>query len=180
MRRGLERRELFLELGDARGQSVPLGLERLAVARAHHHNLRLAPRFLYTSSLRNPRRRSTTPPLESKNLLAPRLQSQSSRTNLQSPISLPPGPPISNVQCPSWAINPYSTSTCLHLQHTRIYSKTRSDESHHVHHAARPANCTAEIVSNTGAKSLFVASSAAPVRYCPDAPATTAAIVVTP
>ena len=29
---------------------------------------------------------------------------QSSRTNLQSPISLPPGPPISNVQCPSWAI----------------------------------------------------------------------------
>ena len=36
MRRGLERRELFLELGDARGQSVPLGLERLAVARAHH------------------------------------------------------------------------------------------------------------------------------------------------
>ena len=47
MRRGLERRELSLELGDARGQSVPLGLERLAVARAHHHNLRLAPRFLY-------------------------------------------------------------------------------------------------------------------------------------
>ena len=51
------------------------------------------------------------------------------------------------------------------IQHTRIYSKTRSDESHHVHHAARPANCTAEIVSSTGAKSLFVASSAAPVRY---------------
>ena len=47
MRRGLERRELFLELGDARGQRVALGLERLAVARAHHHNLRLAPRFLY-------------------------------------------------------------------------------------------------------------------------------------
>ena len=44
--RALERRELSLELGDARGQSVPLGLERLAVARAHHHNLRLAPRFL--------------------------------------------------------------------------------------------------------------------------------------
>ena len=42
-----ERRELSLELGDARGQSVALGLERLAVARAHHHNLRLAPRFLY-------------------------------------------------------------------------------------------------------------------------------------
>ena len=35
-----ERRELSLELGDARGQSVALGLERLAVARAHHHNLR--------------------------------------------------------------------------------------------------------------------------------------------
>ena len=47
MRRGLERRELSLELGDARGQRVPLGLERLAVAGAHHHNLRLAPRFLY-------------------------------------------------------------------------------------------------------------------------------------
>ena len=46
MRRGLERRELFLELGDARGQSVPLGLERLAVARAHHHDLGLAPRLL--------------------------------------------------------------------------------------------------------------------------------------
>ena len=30
---------------------------------------------------------------------------QSSRTNLQSPISLPPGPPISNVQCRSWAIS---------------------------------------------------------------------------
>ena len=42
-----ERRELSLELGDARGQCVALGLERLAVARAHHHNLRLAPRFLY-------------------------------------------------------------------------------------------------------------------------------------
>ena len=41
-----ERRELSLELGDARGQRVALGLERLAVARAHHHNLRLAPRFL--------------------------------------------------------------------------------------------------------------------------------------
>ena len=41
-----ERRELSLELGDARGQCVALGLERLAVARAHHHNLRLAPRFL--------------------------------------------------------------------------------------------------------------------------------------
>ena len=37
MRRGLERRELSLELGDARGQRVALGLERLAVARAHHH-----------------------------------------------------------------------------------------------------------------------------------------------
>ena len=47
MRRALERRELSLELGDARGQRVALGLERLAVARAHHHNLRLAPRFLY-------------------------------------------------------------------------------------------------------------------------------------
>ena len=34
MRRGLERRELSLELGDARGQRVALGLERLAVARA--------------------------------------------------------------------------------------------------------------------------------------------------
>ena len=45
--RALERRELSLELGDARGQRVPLGLERLAVARAHHNNLRLAPRFLY-------------------------------------------------------------------------------------------------------------------------------------
>ena len=45
--RALERRELFLELGDARGQRVALGLERLAVARAHHHNLRLAPHFLY-------------------------------------------------------------------------------------------------------------------------------------
>ena len=45
--RALERRELSLELGDARGQRVALGLERLAVARAHHHNLRLAPRFLY-------------------------------------------------------------------------------------------------------------------------------------
>ncbi len=42
-----ERRELSLELGDARGQRVPLGLERLAVARAHHHNLQVAPRFLY-------------------------------------------------------------------------------------------------------------------------------------
>ena len=41
-----ERRELSLELGDARGQRVALSLERLAVARAHHHNLRLAPRFL--------------------------------------------------------------------------------------------------------------------------------------
>ena len=47
MRRGLESRELSLELGDTRGQRVALGLERLAVARAHHHNLRLAPRFLY-------------------------------------------------------------------------------------------------------------------------------------
>ena len=37
-----ERRELSLELGDARGQRVALGLERLAVARAHHHNLRLS------------------------------------------------------------------------------------------------------------------------------------------
>lgn len=45
--RALERRELYLELGDARGQRVAFGLERLAVARAHHHNLRLAPRFLY-------------------------------------------------------------------------------------------------------------------------------------
>ena len=35
MRRGLERRELSLELGDARGQSMALGLERLAVADAH-------------------------------------------------------------------------------------------------------------------------------------------------
>ena len=34
MRRGLERRELSLELGDARGQSMALGLERLAVADA--------------------------------------------------------------------------------------------------------------------------------------------------
>ncbi len=45
--RALERRELSLELGDARGQSMALGLERLAVACTHHHNLRLAPRFLY-------------------------------------------------------------------------------------------------------------------------------------
>ena len=54
MRRGLERRELSLELGDARGQRVALGLERLAVARAHHHNLRLAPRFLYIGLARGP------------------------------------------------------------------------------------------------------------------------------
>ena len=39
MRRGLERRELSLELGDARGQSMALGLERLAVADAHGHDL---------------------------------------------------------------------------------------------------------------------------------------------
>ena len=45
MRRGLERRELSLELGDARGQSMALGLERLAVADAHGHDLGLAPRL---------------------------------------------------------------------------------------------------------------------------------------
>ena len=58
MRRGLERRELSLELGDARGQRVALGLERLAVARAHRRPAAEASRRSRPRRTRRPARSS--------------------------------------------------------------------------------------------------------------------------